>query len=146
MAEIGGLQVSIRQIANAWRHCSETHSEWTIGLVKGPSLCAHVMLVHRVHPECAPTHSARPTGHPDQVECPLQNAFSPAVSPGHRDLSNGYLQTADFGHYVKRIRKSQRSARILPFANLFFLGFAAYLDIIPRKRRRRSKIALRSFR
>src|SRR5258706_16480727 len=64
-----------------------------------------VMLVHYPRsipfPECAPTHSARLTGHPDQVEGPLRMRLARSVSR-HSNLSNRHLQTADFGHYVKR--------------------------------------------
>src|SRR5260370_20588954 len=93
-----------------------------------------VMLVHYPRsipfPDCAPTHSARPTGHPDQVECPLRMRLACSVSR-HRDLSNGYLQTADFGHYVKRNQEvAEHRAHSYLSANHFFLGFAAYLDII----------------
>src|SRR6266496_2953111 len=93
-----------------------------------------VMLVHYPRsipfPECAPTQSARPTGHPDQVECPLRMRLACSVSR-HRDLSNGYLQTADFGHYVKRNQEvAEKRAHSCLSANLFFVGFAAYLDII----------------
>src|SRR6266436_6668756 len=81
-------------------------------------------------PECAPTHSARPTGHPDQVECPLRMRLACSVSR-HRDLSNRHLQTADFGHYVKRNQEvAEKRAHSCLSANLFFVGFAAYLDII----------------
>src|SRR5260370_40976211 len=61
-----------------------------------------VMLVHYPRsipfPDCAPTHSAPPTGHPDQVERPLRIRLADSVSR-HRDLSTRHLQTADFGHY-----------------------------------------------
>ena len=92
-----------------------------------------VMLVHYPRsipfPECAPTHSARPTGHPDQVECPLRMRL--ACVSRHRDLSNRHLQTADFGHYVKRNQEvAEKRAHSCLSANLFFVGFAAYLDII----------------
>src|SRR6266566_1357722 len=93
-----------------------------------------VMLVHYPRsipfPNCAPTHSARPTGHPDQVECPLRMRLACSVSR-HRDLSNRHLQTADFGHYVKRNQEvAEKRAHSCLSANLFFVGFAAYLDII----------------
>src|SRR6266404_4350576 len=93
-----------------------------------------VMLVHYPRsipfPECAPTQSARPTEHPDQVECPLRMRLACSVSR-HRGLSNGYLQTADFGHYVKRNQEAEeKRAHSCLSANHFFLGFAAYLDII----------------
>jgi hypothetical protein len=49
----------------------------------------------------------------------------------HRDLSNGYLQTADFGHYVKRNQEiAEKCAHSCLSANYFFMGVAAYLDII----------------
>src|SRR5258705_12338095 len=93
-----------------------------------------VMLVHHPRsipsPDCAPTQSARPTGRPDQVECPLRMRLTCCVSR-HRDLSNGYLQTADFGHYVKRNQEvAEKRAHSCLSANHFFLGFAAYLDFI----------------
>src|SRR5215472_7704540 len=92
------------------------------------------MLVHYARPtpfpECAPTQSARPTGHPDQLQCPLRMRLACRVSRD-RDLSNGYLQTTDFGHYVKRNQEvEEKCAHSCLSANHFFLGFAAYLDII----------------
>src|SRR6266566_9816935 len=64
-----------------------------------------VMLVHYPRsipfPECAPTQSASPSRHPDQLEGPLRIGVVCNVSRD-RGLSNRYLQTADFGHYVKR--------------------------------------------
>src|SRR5258708_20891731 len=81
-------------------------------------------------PECAPTQSARPAGHPDQVECPLRMRLAGSVSR-HRDLSNEYLQTADFGHYVKRNQEvAEKRAPSSLSPNLFFVGFAAYLHIL----------------
>src|SRR5258706_6307175 len=93
-----------------------------------------VVLVHYPRsipfPDCAPTQSARPTGHPDQVEGPLRMRLACSVSR-HRNLSNRHLQTADFGHYVKRNQEvAEKRAHSCLSANLFFVGFAAYLDII----------------
>jgi len=109
-----------------------------------------VMLVHDPRsipsPECAPTQSARPTGRPDQVECPLRMRVACCVSR-HRDLSNGYLQTADFGHYVKRNQEvAEKRGALLPFRESLLPGFRCLPRFHRRKRRRRSQDALRSFR
>src|SRR5499433_3865829 len=93
-----------------------------------------VMLVHYPRsipfPECAPTQSASRARHRDQLECPLRRRVFCNVSRD-RGLSNGYLHTTDFGHYVKRNQKVvEKCAHSRLSANHLLVDFATYLDII----------------
>src|SRR5262244_2238545 len=107
------------------------------------------MLVHYLRsipfPECAPTQRASSARHPDQVECPLRMRLACSVSR-HRDLSNGYPQTADFGHYVKRNQEvAEKRAHSRLSTNHFLVGLAAYLDIIRVKGLEDPKILFEAF-
>ena len=49
----------------------------------------------------------------------------------NRGLSEGYQQTADFGHHVKRNQEvGEKCAHSRLSTDGFFAGFAAYLDIV----------------
>src|SRR6266576_6999560 len=92
------------------------------------------MLVHYARsipsPEDAPAQSAGSTGHPDQLECPRRMRLVCSISR-NRGLSNGYQQTTDFGHHVKRNQEvGEKRAHFRLSTNRFFPGFAAYLDIV----------------
>src|SRR5580704_9996682 len=74
---------------------------------EGPAalLVVIVVFVHDARtipfPEGAPTHGGRLARYTDKFERPRGMGLVCSISR-HRCLSNGYQQTTDFGHYVKR--------------------------------------------
>src|SRR5262249_37507310 len=108
-----------------------------------------VMLVHYARsapfPEGAPAQSAGSAGHPDQFESPLRMRFVCSIS-GNRGLSEGYQQTADFGHHVKRNQEvGEKCAHSRLSTNRFFCGFATYLDIVVIKCVKNLKVLFEAF-
>src|SRR5262249_57296953 len=64
-----------------------------------------VMLVHYLRPapcpKGAPTQGNCLAGRAHQIECPGRIRLARSIRR-NRGLSNGYRQSTDFGHYVKR--------------------------------------------